>query len=47
MHLASSGFGDSDIDVFFYDLSPEQANEKLEELQSQLSANSCDVGCLT
>lgn len=39
MHLASSGFGDSDIDVFFYGLAPKAADDKLQQLMQQLHSN--------
>jgi predicted nucleotidyltransferase len=39
MHLSSSGFGDSDIDVFFYGLTPKEARHKLRGLLRQLAAN--------
>jgi hypothetical protein len=39
MRLCSSGFGDSDIDVFFYGLTPKAAKRKLRSLLQQLAAN--------
>jgi hypothetical protein len=36
--VASSGFGDSDIDVFFYGLSPTEATAKLEALGAHLKS---------
>jgi hypothetical protein len=38
MVVASSGFGDSDIDVFFYGLSPSEATAKLEALGAHLKS---------
>jgi hypothetical protein len=35
--VSSSGFGDSDIDVFFYGLSPSEATAKLEALGAHLN----------
>ena len=40
MQLASSGFGDSDIDIFFHGLTPAQATKKLKLLLTQLHNNS-------
>jgi hypothetical protein len=40
--VASSGFGDSDIDVFFYGLGPSEATAKLEALGAHLNAVSTE-----
>jgi hypothetical protein len=42
---ATSGFGDSDIDVFFWGLSPAAATSKLQRLMQQLHANRAMVSC--
>jgi hypothetical protein len=49
MQLSSSGFGDSDIDVFFHGLTPKEAKLKLRGLLKQLAANAdrpCDDAVL-
>lgn len=40
MQLASSGFGDSDSDIFFHSLTPAQATHKLKRLLTKLHNNS-------
>jgi hypothetical protein len=36
---AASGFGDSDVDVFFWGLSPAAASSKLQQLLQQIHSN--------
>ena len=46
LRVATSGFGDSDIDVFFYGLTPQQANNKLKQLRKQLHYSQVGLTCI-
>jgi hypothetical protein len=46
LSTATSGFGDSDIDVFCWGLSPAAASAKLQQLMQQLHSNRSNVSAI-